>query len=67
MTWIRTLAAGSVAATLIVGARVEAQQPPAQPGTTRQDQIAALKASLQDGLARIPVIENSGHRPGAAQ
>src|SRR6185503_19810164 len=34
-----------------------AQQPPAQPGTTKQDQVAALKASLQDGLARIRQYE----------
>ena len=57
MTGIRTLAAAGAAATLIVAARLDAQQPPAQPGTTKQDQVAALKASLQDGLARIRQYE----------
>jgi hypothetical protein len=57
MKWMRTLTAAGITATLILAARLDAQQPPAQPGTTKQDQVAALKASLQDGLARIRQYE----------
>jgi hypothetical protein len=57
MTWKQTLSAGGVAAILIVAARLDAWQPLTQPGTTKQDQVAALKASLQDGLVRIRQYE----------
>jgi hypothetical protein len=57
MKWMRTLTAAGITATLILAARLDAQQPAAQPGTTKQDQVAALKASLQDGLARIRQYE----------
>jgi hypothetical protein len=57
MRWMRTLTAAGIAVTLIVAARLDAQQPPAQPGTTKQDQVAALKGALQQGLARIRQYE----------
>jgi hypothetical protein len=57
MKWMQTVTAAGITATLIVAARLDAQQPAAEPGTTKQDQVAALKASLQDGLARIRQYE----------
>jgi hypothetical protein len=57
MRWMRTLSAAGIAATLIIAAPLNAQQPPAQPGTTKQDQVAALKGALQQGLARIKQYE----------
>jgi hypothetical protein len=55
MTWqqISTTIVGAVA--LGCGFAVHAQQPPAQPGA--QDQVAALKQSVQQGLAAVRQYE----------
>jgi hypothetical protein len=54
---MRTLIAAGIATTLIASTRLDAQQPAAQPAPGRQDQVAALKTSLQEGLARIRQYE----------
>jgi hypothetical protein len=41
------------AASLAIGGFVHAQQPPASPGGAAQDHVAALKQSLQQGMAAI--------------
>ena len=58
MTWKHTFGAVVAAATLGVGAILQAQQPPAQAaGGGAQDQVAALKQSMQQGMAKIRQYE----------
>jgi hypothetical protein len=58
MTRTHTLGAVVAAATLGFGAILQAQQPPAQAaGGGAQDQVAALKQSMQQGMAKIRQYE----------
>jgi hypothetical protein len=57
MRWKRRSIVAVTGAALAIVAAVEAQQPPAQTGDSKQDQVAALKQSLQDGLAKIRQYE----------
>ena len=58
MTWKHTFGAVVAAATLGIGAILQAQQPPAQAaGGGAQDQVAALKQSMQQGMAKIRQYE----------
>jgi len=58
MTWKHTFGAAVTAATLGIGAILQAQQPPAQAaGGGAQDQVAALKQSMQQGMAKIRQYE----------
>jgi hypothetical protein len=58
MTWKHTFGAVVAAATIGVGAVLQAQQPPAQAaGGGAQDQVAALKQSMQQGMAKIRQYE----------
>jgi len=58
MTWKQTWAAVIAAATVDIGAALQAQQPPAQAaGGGAQDHVAALKQSLQQGMAKIRQYE----------
>jgi hypothetical protein len=58
MTGKRTPVIAIAAATLAIAAGLAAQQPPAQSGGgTKQDHVAALKQSLQDGQAKIRTYE----------
>jgi hypothetical protein len=58
MTWKQAAATVLAAATLGIGTPLRAQQPPAQaPGGGAQDPVAALKKSLQEGMAKIRQYE----------
>ena len=58
MTWKQISATVLAAATIGIGAILQAQQPPAQAaGGGAQDQVAALKKSLQEGMAKIRQYE----------
>jgi len=58
MTWKQVSATVIVAASVGVGAMLQAQQPPAQPAAGgSQDAVGALKQSMQQGLAKIRQYE----------
>jgi len=58
MTWKHTFGAVVAAAAIAVGAILQAQQPPAQAaGGGAPDQVAALKQSMQQGMAKIRQYE----------
>jgi hypothetical protein len=58
LTWKRIAAIFVAAATVGIGGNLQAQQPPAQAaGAGAQDQVAALKKSLQEGMAKIRQYE----------
>jgi hypothetical protein len=52
MTWKHVSAAAIAAATFGIGAALHAQQPAPAPGAGKADAVAALKQSLQQGLAK---------------
>jgi hypothetical protein len=58
MTWKQTSATVIAAATVGMGAMLQAQQPPAQAAAGgAQDAVAALKRSMQQGMAKIRQYE----------
>ena len=58
MTWKQVSGVVVAAATLGFGAILQAQQPPAQAaGGGTQDPVAALKQSMQQGMAKIRQYE----------
>ena len=58
MTWKQVSGVVVAGLTLGVGAILHAQQPPAQAaGGGAQDQVAALKQSMQQGMAKIRQYE----------
>jgi hypothetical protein len=58
MTWKQVAATVAGVAVLVIGAAVHAQQAPAKAeGGGSQDRVAALKQSMQEGLARIRQYE----------
>jgi hypothetical protein len=57
MSWMRTMGVGIAAAVAMTAAGVKAQDPSAQAGDGKQDVVAALKQSLQDGQTKIRQYE----------
>ena len=66
MKWHQVPVIACVVVILLTAAPLLAQQPPAQAAGGAEDSVAALKQSMQQGLAKDPAVPNGLRRPSSA-